>query len=301
MELQKKVDGTDWRDDKSLVKCMIHMLTEEVMCDVTFRVGRDKTPIKAHKYMLASRSPVFYTMFEGSLPETGEINVPDIDENIFQIILRYIYSDELTLSNENVKDTLYAADKYMLWKVKMSCSDYLKVTACSCDASVALQAACQFGLKELQETSLAYIESNTEQCLSSEHTMQLPKECMEIILRSDTLSCSETDILKCVLKWAKVRCTEAKQEIKEGNLRNIIGNLLPLVRFPLVDKEYFATVISDADLLTLPEIVSVFRSHYGVPNIFFSNEIRKPLTNQPYIEPEVYYTPYTPRRRGRRC
>jgi hypothetical protein len=27
-------------------------------------------------------------MFEGSLPETGEINVPDIDKHIFQIILR---------------------------------------------------------------------------------------------------------------------------------------------------------------------------------------------------------------------
>jgi len=87
MALQN-LDGTDWRDDKSLGECMIHMLTEEVMCDVIFRVDSDKTQIKAHKYMLASRSPVFYTMFEGSLPETGEINVPDIDENTFQIILR---------------------------------------------------------------------------------------------------------------------------------------------------------------------------------------------------------------------
>lgn len=87
MALQN-LGGTDWRDGKGLAECMMHMLTEEVMCDVIFRVGRDKTAIKAHKYMLASRSPVFYAMFEDSLPETGEINVPDIDKNIFQIILR---------------------------------------------------------------------------------------------------------------------------------------------------------------------------------------------------------------------
>jgi hypothetical protein len=37
------------------------------------------------------------------------------------------------------------------------------------------------------------------------------------------------------------------------------------------------TVISDRDLLTQPEIVSVFRSHYGVRNILFSENIRKPL------------------------
>ena len=62
MALQQNLDGTDWQDDKDLEECMMHMLTEEVMCDVTFRVGSDKTPIKAHTYMLASRSPVFYTI-----------------------------------------------------------------------------------------------------------------------------------------------------------------------------------------------------------------------------------------------
>lgn len=107
--------------------------------------------------------------------------------------------------------------------------------------------------------------------------MQLPKECMEISLRSELLSCSETDILKCLLQWAEVRCTEANQEVKGDNLRNSIGHLLPLVRLSLVEKEYFATVISDIDLLTQPEIVSVFRSHYGVHNIFFSENIRKSL------------------------
>ena len=165
----------------------------------------------------------------------------------------------------------------MLRKAKMSCSAHLKVTACSSDASVALQTACQFGLKELHDTSLTYIENNTGTCLSSEHIMQLPKECMEIILRSEFLSCSETDILKCLLRWAEVRCTEANQEAKGDNLRNSIGHLLPLVRFPLIEKEYFANVIADTDLLSEPEMLSVFRSHYGVHNIFFSEIIRKPL------------------------
>lgn len=47
-------------------------------------------------------------------------------------------------------------------------------------------------------------------------------------LRSELLSCSETDILKCLLQWAEVQCTEANQEAKGDNLRNIIGNMLRL-------------------------------------------------------------------------
>jgi hypothetical protein len=42
MALQQNLDGTDWQDDKGLGECMIHMLTEEIMCDVTFRVGSYK-------------------------------------------------------------------------------------------------------------------------------------------------------------------------------------------------------------------------------------------------------------------
>jgi hypothetical protein len=43
MALQQNLDGTDWQDDKGLGECMIHMLTEKIMCDVTFLFsGREK-------------------------------------------------------------------------------------------------------------------------------------------------------------------------------------------------------------------------------------------------------------------
>jgi len=36
---------------------------------------------------LASSSPVFYSMFEGPMAETGDIIIPDIEANIFKDIL----------------------------------------------------------------------------------------------------------------------------------------------------------------------------------------------------------------------
>jgi hypothetical protein len=69
----------------------------------------------------------------------------------------------------------------MLRQVKTSCSELLKETAWSSNATVALQTACQFGLKELHETSLAYIENNTGKCLSSEHIMQISNNISQII------------------------------------------------------------------------------------------------------------------------
>jgi len=78
---------TDWQVGKTLPNRMNYMLQNELMCDVTFQVGANRTPIKSHKFMLASSSPVFDSMFEGPMAETGDIIIPDIEANIFKDIL----------------------------------------------------------------------------------------------------------------------------------------------------------------------------------------------------------------------
>ncbi|OWF54611.1 BTB/POZ domain-containing protein 6 [Mizuhopecten yessoensis] len=77
-----------WQCDKSLVECLNHLFASGIACDVTFLVGEDKYRISAHKTILISRSPVFYTMFEGNLAEKGEIAIPDIEQEVFTMFLR---------------------------------------------------------------------------------------------------------------------------------------------------------------------------------------------------------------------
>jgi hypothetical protein len=78
----------DWQFGKTLPDRMNYMLQNELMCDVTFHVGANRMPFKAHKFMLASGSPVFYTMFDGPMAEMGDVSIPDIEANIFKDILR---------------------------------------------------------------------------------------------------------------------------------------------------------------------------------------------------------------------
>lgn len=58
--------------------------------DVTFIVGEENPKIiAAHKYPLALRSPVFNTMFNSQLAETGDsIRIPDLDPVGFKNMLR---------------------------------------------------------------------------------------------------------------------------------------------------------------------------------------------------------------------
>ena len=58
------------------------MLLNQIGCDVTFVVGHQQEPIHAHKVVLASRSPVFLSLFERGMEEnnpkqeqiTGRVN-----------------------------------------------------------------------------------------------------------------------------------------------------------------------------------------------------------------------------------
>jgi hypothetical protein len=77
----------DWLIGKTLSDRLQHMLNHQLMCDVTFCVGSTQTPIKSHKFMLASASPVFYSMFDGPMAEKGAVTIPDIEADVFNDIL----------------------------------------------------------------------------------------------------------------------------------------------------------------------------------------------------------------------
>lgn len=82
------MEQRDWQTGKKLPERMFHMLNQQFMCDVTFLLGSERTVYKAHRYMLASASPVFFSMFEGPMAEQGEVNIPDIEKDIFQQLVR---------------------------------------------------------------------------------------------------------------------------------------------------------------------------------------------------------------------
>ncbi|CAC5390002.1 BTBD3_6 [Mytilus coruscus] len=265
----------DWQDGKSLSECMIYMLEKEIMCDVTFRVGTDQSIIKAHKYMLASRSPVFYTMFEGSCPEKGEIIVPDINPEIFKASLKCIYSDKLEVALENIADALYVAEKYMVCTMKKECTSLLSSSAETSNAPLVFNTASHFHLETIKAKSLQYIQNNAVECLTAPNAMKISKENIEAILKLDSMSCSETTMCRFLIKWAVHQCEVQKKTATGENMREIIGSMLYSVRFPFIDKEYFAKEIAHSGLLTLEEVVSVFSSHYGRENEFYTGLVRQ--------------------------
>jgi speckle-type POZ protein len=97
------------------------------LSDVTFNVRGRK--FAAHKNILAMRSPVFAAMFLHPTKEmlSGQVEVEDIDPDVFQEVLRFIYCGLTQSSAMDVMAPalLAAADKYLLEDLKMYCETHL--------------------------------------------------------------------------------------------------------------------------------------------------------------------------------
>jgi speckle-type POZ protein len=97
------------------------------LSDVTLNVrGRQ---FSAHKNILAIRSPVFTAMFQHPTKEmlSGNVEVEDVDPDVFQELLRYLYTGLTRSTAMEIMATriLAAAEKYLLEHLKTRCETQL--------------------------------------------------------------------------------------------------------------------------------------------------------------------------------
>ncbi|GBM98347.1 Protein maternal effect lethal 26 [Araneus ventricosus] len=110
-----------------MVRDYLHAYQREELTDIEL-VVEDKT-IKAHKFVLQARSPVFRNMLEHKLSETtqGAIQINDVDFQVLQALIWYLYTaDVLTLPFADVCDLYEAADKYQVSSLQKECAEILK-------------------------------------------------------------------------------------------------------------------------------------------------------------------------------
>ncbi|KAI3956056.1 hypothetical protein MKW98_027370 [Papaver atlanticum] len=109
------------------------LLESEIGSDITIQVGNEF--FKAHKSILAARSPVFRAMFFGLAgnPDMETVAIEDVDPFVFKAMLLFLYSDEfpkardlsdpdfVCTSTTITQHLLAAADRFDLARLKLMC------------------------------------------------------------------------------------------------------------------------------------------------------------------------------------
>ncbi|GFQ80568.1 TD and POZ domain-containing protein 5, partial [Trichonephila clavata] len=119
---KKLLDST-----KTLKENLESLYEENLLCDTKLKTKTGSFP--AHKNILSARSPVFKAMFANDMKEKNSecVDIDDLDDDIIQRMLLYIYTATVQDLQWNSACNLYtAADKYEILSLKSECSSFLK-------------------------------------------------------------------------------------------------------------------------------------------------------------------------------
>ncbi|GAB2289794.1 hypothetical protein Dimus_024098 [Dionaea muscipula] len=153
--------------------------------DVTL-VASDDSPdssILAHKFVLASRSPVFKAMFEtemmGSI--SGTINMSDVNYDLLHAFVNYLYTADVCFDEKIASNLLILAEKYQVKHLKEHCERYL-VSNLNWDNSVSNYVfAYQHSARKLLEASLSIITDNMDKFMNTEYGELVKKDLSFVV------------------------------------------------------------------------------------------------------------------------
>eukprot|EP00928_Gymnodinium_smaydae_P045391 TRINITY_DN30270_c0_g1_i1.p1 TRINITY_DN30270_c0_g1~~TRINITY_DN30270_c0_g1_i1.p1 ORF type:complete len:437 (+),score=57.16 TRINITY_DN30270_c0_g1_i1:54-1313(+) len=151
---------------------MARLLKDAEGSDVALRAGvqsddaASAEPLRAHKSLLAVRSPVFRQMFYGptGMAETAacaEVSLSDMDHPTASLFLEFLYTGKLDATAWEDEDAvchlLVAGHKYEVESLVEDCVSRLTSTMSEENAAERLMMADMLGIAQIQDAALEYI------------------------------------------------------------------------------------------------------------------------------------------------
>lgn len=201
-----------------------------------------------------------------------------------------MYTEEFYLHADNVTSMLYVAKKFSLGGLSSLCFSFLDSEMCVDNVCKILEQAHIYNESSLHNKCLGFILSHGWEVIKTPAFNELCPDCLALVIKSDDLKSSEEDVFEAVVSWATNECRHQKLQPTDETRRQVLGPLLYLIRFPVMDVVYFTQKVSFRELLSNDEAVSIFQYYHGedqqLPNRFNRNERNrlpstKPLTEKP--------------------
>ncbi|KAL9980020.1 hypothetical protein ACROYT_G008551 [Oculina patagonica] len=268
-------DEKNWQTTRPTIKERSkYMFNNDLFSDVKFVVPKaineseSKQVIPAHKFVLSISSPVFEAMFYGELAETGDsIELPDCEYESLLELFRYMYSDEVILSGNNVMGVLYLAKKYIVPSLADKCTKYLQDHLDPSNVFSILPYAQKYEGNDLVDRCWKVIDKDTEEAVKSDGFETIERSLLEAVVKRDTLSIKEVDLFKAVNLWATKEC-ERQGLTADGEVkRRILGEpIIKGIRFPVMKQVEFANVVIESNILTPEEVITLFKYYNSAMN-----------------------------------
>jgi hypothetical protein len=202
-------------------------------------------------------------MFFGALCETSPVTITDVSFRAFNMLLEYTYTDELeAFGNEDILiEVLYAARKYNIVRLVTRVERYiLRPGALKKDYAILnYRQAVAYGEEKVADWCLKLIDSYGHFVINTNSVVQqFDLNVFKVLLKRDTFCAREVDIWDALIWWSKHKLPEDQRNNPQA-IRAFIGDLIFLLRFPLMTMKELVQIVVPSGILQGDEIYEALR------------------------------------------
>lgn len=216
-----------------------HLREDSRFCDVDIIAG--DVSLSAHRAVLSASSAYFEAMFR---PELGlsegkqkSVILHTIDSEILKVLLEFIYTGRIHITQTNVQELLAAADMLQLPEVVDGCCEFLCRELHVSNALGILRFAEAHNCEALAESAFNFINSHFPSISLEDEFLDTPQTLLSRLLKSEYLRVdNETQVFQAALRWIKHDVMQRRCYVFE---------ILSLVRLALIPVRLIDQSIQD--------------------------------------------------------
>ncbi|KAF9969293.1 hypothetical protein BGZ73_008400, partial [Actinomortierella ambigua] len=180
-----------------------HLVNNESRHDIKILVGKDKVTRYGHSLILAARCPYFDAALRPHWKEfsNGVFVKPNIEPDVFDLILQYLYTGQLTMSVTVVPALIEAAQELQLAQLALDC----EATACmaiNADTVFSMiSIAYQHGLDKLWSSATEFLDIEARTLLQRDDLLTLEQDFFIQLLSRESMVVDELSVWKAIIRY----------------------------------------------------------------------------------------------------
>ncbi|XP_070700805.1 kelch-like protein 40a [Pempheris klunzingeri] len=207
------------------------LLENDKFVDCVLKIQDKEFP--CHRLVLAASSPFFKAMFLSDLEESKkrEIVLKDVEPVVMGMILRYLYTSDINLTEQNVQDIFMVANMYQIPSIFSVCVSYLQEKMVLGNCLAIFRLGLLLDCPRLSLAAREFICERYQVVIRDQDFLQLGPSELGIIITSDALNVEQEELVfESLMDWVRHDETNRIKDLPE---------LLHCIRFRLMALDYF--------------------------------------------------------------
>ncbi|XP_051267356.1 kelch-like protein 40b [Dicentrarchus labrax] len=221
---------------------LYELLENDKLVDCVLKIKDKEFP--CHRLVLCACSSYFRSIFLSDLDESKkrEIVLEDVEPGVMGLILKYLYTSKINVTEQNVQDIFAVANIYQIPSIFTVCVSFLQKRLSLSNCLAIFRLGLMLDCPRLAVSARNYACERFQLISRDEDFLQLLPSELAAILSNDKLNVeTEEAVFEALMNWVS-RDTESREKELPG--------LLDCVRLRLVSEDYLKEKVEKHKLIS---------------------------------------------------